>query len=364
MRRSTTADFKPSDGLGINNQKVAKMPPIPLRWIVGLVALVVIVWLAVYCAFQVSPWPSALLIRWQFAKNDEQVAAALQKHVPPGVSQLLDIPYAKQGADTHLDVFYPTALERFGRRLPTVVWVHGGGFVGGAKDGLANYLKIIAAKGYTVVGTNYSVAPGATYPTPITQTMAALRFLKEHAAEYHIDATRFVLAGDSAGAQIASQVTAMTMNPVYAKLVGVKPSLEAREIVGTVLNCGPYDVGMLDFNGNSAGAKFLRTALWAYSGTKSFSNNPIISQISVVNFVTSSFPPTYISGGNADPLTPQGVALADKLKSLGVKVDSLFFAADRAPPLEHEYQFNLDTDAGQEALNRTIAFLAVATKKE
>ena len=364
LARSRPPRARDVDDVGIistsaKNRQMTRL----LRWIVGLVALISIIGFAAYFALQVSPWPSALIIRWQFAKSGAQVAEALGRHVPPGVSQILDVQYAGQGADTRLDVFYPTALASSDRTLPTVIWVHGGGFVGGDKRDVANYLKIIAAKGYTVVGTNYSVAPGATYPTPIAQTMAALRFLMEHASTYHIDPSRLVLAGDSAGAQIASQVTAMTINPSYAKLVGVMPSLEAKEIVGTLLNCGPYDAGMLDFKRDNAGARFLRNALWAYSGTKNFTENPVIEQISVINFLTPGFPPTYVSGGNADPLTPQGVALADKLESLGVQVDALFFAPDRAPSLEHEYQFDLDTEAGQEAFNRTIGFLAVVTKK-
>lgn len=330
-------------------------------WLVGVGAVIV---LTTYCASLFSPWPGALLIRAQFSKNGHAMMAALEKHVPPGVSQVLDVQYAGNGRDTQLDVFYPSAIERTQRTLPTIVWIHGGAFIAGDKSEVANYLKILAAKGYTVVGTNYAIAPGAKYPAPIVQTMAALTFLKQHAAQYHIDASRLILAGDSAGAQMAAQVAAMITNPAYAKLVGVAPTADARQLAGTVLNCGPYDAAELGFTGDSAGAKFLRTALWAYTGNKGFKDNRVVAQISVVDYVTPAFPPTYISGGNGDPLTPQGVAMADKLRSLGVRVDGLFFPADYAPPLQHEYQFDLDTDAGQEALAKTLTFLSSVAKQK
>ena len=62
-------------------------------------------------------------------------------------------------------------------------------------------------------------------------------------------------------------------------------------------------------------------------------------------------------------LPPQAVALARKLEMLGVKVDSLFFPNDYAPPLPHEYQFNLDSRAGQEALSRMLAFISVVYRQ-
>ena len=60
---------------------------------------------------------------------------------------------------------------------------------------------------------------------------------------------------------------------------------------------------------------------------------------------------------------PQAVALAQRLGGLGVHVETLFFPTDHAPSLPHEYQFNLDEQAGQEALNRMLAFLDGLRKK-
>lgn len=74
--------------------------------------------------------------------------------------------------------------------------------------------------------------------------------------------------------------------------------------------------------------------------------------------MTADFPPAFISAGNADPLLRHSTALAETLASHGVSVDSLFFPSDYAPGLPHEYQFNLDTDAGRLALDRSGAFLA------
>ena len=73
--------------------------------------------------------------------------------------------------------------------------------------------------------------------------------------------------------------------------------------------------------------------------------------------VTPAFPPAFISAGNADPLEPHSHAMAAALQKQGVRVDALFFPKDHALPLPHEYQFNLDSEAGRQAMERSVAFL-------
>jgi acetyl esterase/lipase len=86
--------------------------------------------------------------------------------------------------------------------------------------------------------------------------------------------------------------------------------------------------------------------------------------MSVTAHVTDAFPPSFISSGNGDPLAPQALALAQKLGGLGVNVETLFFPADRVPPLPHEYQFNLDKPAGREALKRMLGFLDAIQQRD
>jgi acetyl esterase len=49
--------------------------------------------------------------------------------------------------------------------------------------------------------------------------------------------------------------------------------------------------------------------------------------------------------------------MTEKLQAVEVEVNTLFFPADYTPELPHEYQFNLDTEAGQLALKRALGFL-------
>lgn len=316
--------------------------------------------LAVFALGQLTPWPQALLIRYEFDKGGAAMARALEKHVPPGVAEMRDIAYRDGDPDARLDVFHPERIAGTGTVLPTIVWVHGGAWISGSKEDVANYLRILAAHGYTTVGVDYSIAPGKHYPLPVIQVNAALKYLAANAERLHVDKDRFVLAGDSAGSQIAAQVAALTTSPAYARTMRLAPALDAGQLKAAVLACGAYDLALADYDGPFGG--FLKTVLWAYSGRKDFLDDPEIAPASVANYVTADFPPTFLTAGNADPLQPQSREFAARLAHAGVAVDTLFYPAGHTPALPHEYQFNLDGADGRQALARILAFLQANTR--
>ncbi len=333
---------------------------IPLA--LGTVVLVGVV------AFLVSPWPAALVIRALFGQGARSTLATMQPFDPvDGITQTLDIPYGTSapdaaesaGASTSLDVFSPdTGTEP----LPTVVWIHGGAWISGDKKEVRPYVRMIAAEGYTTVSLNYSISPEVAYPTAVTQLNDALAFLVEHAAEYRIDPERIVLAGDSAGANLASQLAVVTTNPDYAALVGLTPALRLEQLRGVVLDCGIYDVSGIP-NAPGVGGWGFRIALWSYLGERDWVDTPGGSQMSTLDYVTGDFPATWISGGNSDPLTStQSVPMSEKLSGLGVDVTDVFYPDDQEPALPHEYQFHFDLDAAHTALTSTVDFLARVTR--
>ena len=319
-----------------------------LLWAVGVVTVLVF---AIFTAFQISPWPSVLYYRHHWQSVDWFAMRPVpERHVTPGVAARLNERYDANDEDAVLDVYYPSEVENIDRTLPAIVWVHGGAFFAGSKDQIANYLKILAAKNYTVVGVNYSLAPGKIYPTPLLQVNTALAFIVKNEAALHVDASKLFLAGDLAGAQIAAQLAAVISNSPYAERVGVTPSVDRRQLKGVILHCGLYDL--------RGGGHLRAVTAWSYLGNKDFMSDPRLEEFSVVRNITTDFPPMFISVGNADRLASQSQLLADTATKLGISVDSLFFPNGYTPLVPHEYQFNLDSEAGQLALDRTVRFLA------
>ena len=323
------------------------------RWAAYFLVALTVVGAAAYGALKFSPWPSVLLIRYAFAKDTASRTLVLEKHQPADVVESRDQRYAA-GEDARLDVFFPSMAARSGQALPTIVWIHGGAFVYGSKSDVAGYLRILAARGYTTVGIDYSIAPSEKYPTPVKQANEALAFLVRNAARYHVDTARLFLAGDSAGAQIAAQLAAIISDPRYAASVGISPSIPRTQLRGIALFCGVYDLSAIKLDGQFGG--FIRTVSWSYFGSKNLTDDPRLAEFAVNRQLTPAFPPAFISVGNADPLAPQSALMAAAMRNQGVTVDSLFFPADYNPPLVHEYHFNLDQAAASEALARLNAF--------
>jgi acetyl esterase len=320
----------------------------------GLLGVLAVLALAGYALVRASPWPSALLLRIPFDRQARALSRALAAHVPTDVVAWVDEHYDPRGRRTYLDVFHPAGLDPH-RALPTVVWVHGGAWVSGSKELIGNYLRVLARHGFTVVGVGYSIAPSGRYPAPVVQVNTALGYLQRHAQRLHVDPTRFVLAGDSSGAQIAAQLANAVSVASYADVVGIRPAIDHPQLVGALLHCGAYDLGLVDLDGDWGW--FLRTILWAYAGRKDFQADPRMASASVSRFVTPAFPPTFISAGNADPLLEQSRSFAAALKRQGVPVDALLFSEGTTPAAGHEFQFELDSAAGRLALERSVAFL-------
>jgi acetyl esterase/lipase len=323
-----------------------------LKKMVGAIVFVAIVGFA---AWQLSPWPSALFYRYLFDKGGVSMNEALAKHVSANITIRTDVSYGSKPTEK-LDIYLPAGFDGFGRALATVFWIHGGGFLSGDKSQISNYLKIVAAAGYAVVGINYTLAPAAQHPTPTRQANAALAFITANAEKLNIDPQRIILAGDSAGSQIAAQLGIAISEPSFARSVDLVPAIPRSALRGLVLHCGIYDPDNLKADGEMAG--FLKAVAWSYFGAKELSGPAMPRQFSIVSNITRNMPPLFLTAGNADPLLPHSKALADAAQKAGVTVDLLFFPQDYAPPLQHEYEFDLDTAAGQLALQRSLKFIA------
>lgn len=307
----------------------------------------------VFAAFELSPRPSATLIRMAFDKQSTQLNAALAPLRPAYVRAQENIPYDSDDPDALLDLYTP---DLGGGRRPLVVWVPGGAWVAGGKEAIANYSALLSGHGYAVAALDYSLAPGAHYPKPVRQVSQALAFLERNAERFQLDTAHVFLAGDSAGAQIAAQVANVITSPSYAAALEIEPPLQRRQLSGLLLYCGAYDLELLNFEGPHG--DFLHSVLWAYSGDRKFRDNPDFATLSVRQYLTADFPPTFISSGNGDPLLAQSRAMAARLDELGVPVTTLFFPDDYSPALPHEYQFNLAVPAGRLALQESLRFLS------
>jgi acetyl esterase/lipase len=218
----------------------------------------------------------------------------------------------------------------------------------------------MAGKGYTVISMNYETAPEARYPAPIVQIGEVYAFVKAMAmsGKYPtVNPDRIIIGGDSAGAQMASQFVAVQTNPELASRMGIDAVVPPQALLATLLYCGPYNVKQLANVRGIIHRFFMNMIGWAYIGEQSWRESSQALQASTIDHVTRQFPPAFITDGNVGSFERHGQALADKLSALNVPVCTLFFPQTEGP-VQHEYQFQLNTPQALQCLDRTLAFLA------
>jgi acetyl esterase len=105
------------------------------------------------------------------------------------------------GGEFRVRLYRPVATDD---ALPALVYLHGGGWSIFSIDTHDRLMREYAhATGAVVVGVDYALSPEHRYPVALEQCVDTVRWLREHAGELRIDATRMALGGDSAGANLA-----------------------------------------------------------------------------------------------------------------------------------------------------------------
>jgi acetyl esterase len=109
-----------------------------------------------------------------------------------------DVEYTRPGGKpVLLDLHVPDGPGPF----PAAILVHGGGFDEGSRSiNVRPLFDVLARAGYAWFSIDYRMAPEFRFPQAIEDVTSAIRWVKAHAAAYHVDAARIALIGESAGA--------------------------------------------------------------------------------------------------------------------------------------------------------------------
>lgn len=131
-------------------------------------------------------------------------AAAAEAPLPASVELRRDVPYAGGGNPRQtLDLYLPKA-QAADTRLPVIVFIHGGGWVGGNKSaGRAALQDFVAGGHYAAVSVGYRLAGEARWPAQIHDCKAAIRWIRANAASLGLDGERVAVMGTSAGGTLA-----------------------------------------------------------------------------------------------------------------------------------------------------------------
>jgi acetyl esterase/lipase len=146
------------------------------------------------------------------------VAAVIPRNPPPVTIETME--YADGLA---LD-YYRAPAAAGGSPRPCVIVIHGGSWVCGNRldFGTKRWLNDwLAGLGYAVASIDYRLSPPFKWPAQRDDLLAAIRFLRAHAADLGIDGDRLVLLGRSAGAQMATAAAYAEVIPGVCGIVDI-----------------------------------------------------------------------------------------------------------------------------------------------
>ena len=203
-----------------------------------------------------------------------------------------------------------------GPPTPTVIFIHGGGWVQGTKEGSALRALPYIAMGYSVVNVEYRLANVSLAPAAIEDCRCALRWIVAHAKEYNLDPDRLIVAGESAGGHLA-----LTTGMIPASAGFDRTCYQMNE---------PRVAAIVDFFGITDIADLLDgpnkkpfPESWPYT-VQWLGNQPNRAELakaaSPLTYVKSGMPPTIMIHGDADNLVPyeHSIKLRDALQQAGV----------------------------------------------
>jgi acetyl esterase len=283
-----------------------------------------------------------------------------------GVERINDIPYLDDGSPEHLlDVYRPaagTASSTHGRTAPwpMVFYVHGGGFRILSKDthwvmGLA-----FARRGFVVFNVSYRLAPKHPFPSALEDVSRAFTWVMKNAAQFGADPSRVVLAGESAGANLAASLAIM--------LAYEREEPFAREAFATgvvpkavVPACGVFQVSDMErLRRRKPGmspfiADRLAEVEAAYLAGATTSSRELADPLLLLergDKPARPLPPFFLPVGTRDPLLPDTRRMATALRNLGVVAKDEYYPGEL-----HAFHALVMRKSAQRCWRDTFAFL-------
>ena len=229
----------------------------------------------------------------------------------PAVASVVNRDMQGPGGSLGLRVYTPEGQGPF----PLMVFFHGSGFVVcslDTHDGMCR--NLCAGTGCVVVSVDYRLAPEHKFPAAPDDCLAATRWAVANAAALGADPGRVLVAGDSAGGNLAAVTAIRIRDEGGPKLIG-------QLLIYPVTDY--YDSGMASMTENAEGYGLGRDGMiwfWNhYLSDPSHGAHPHASPFRVADL--SGLPPALVVTAQYDPLRDEGEAYAVRLREAGVPTE-------------------------------------------
>jgi acetyl esterase/lipase len=200
--------------------------------------------------------------------------------------------------------------------IPTLIYIHGGGWLFGDRTGATPQLLPYFALGWNIVNVDYRMSGQGLAPAAVEDSVCALRWIYRNAKQFHVDISRIVVTGHSAGGHLSLMVG--TFDPASGLDYGCLADAAWGDVslkVAAVVNW----YGISDVNDLLAGSN-RKTYAVAWLGNQT-NRDEIARKVSPLTYVRPGLPPIITIHGDQDDVVPysQAVRLHQALDNAGVQ---------------------------------------------
>ena len=234
---------------------------------------------------------------------------AFAQDVPSAGVKLKDVSYGPHERNV-LDLTVPKS----DKPLPLIVWVHGGGWEAGDKAG--NPAALLLTQGYATASINYRYSKHAAFPAQLHDCKAAVRFLRDNAKKYNLDADAFGVWGASAGGHLVALLGTTGDVPELEGDAKTKTSSQVQAVCDWF---GPTD--LVKLSPMTAAGNPITKLLGGTTGEKA----ELAKQANPITHISKGDAPFLIIHGTDDKLVPlsQSELLQEALTKGGIESELL-----------------------------------------
>ena len=233
----------------------------------------------------------------------------------PKFTVVSDVQYCTgRGKPLLMDIFVPRQPTR--ALTPAILWLHGGGWERGDKNGNSGAL-LLADAGFVTASIFYRLSGDDPFPADIEDCKCAIRYLRANATKYRIDPNRIGVAGASAGGHLA-ELVATADEKAGLEGSGGWPDVSSRvQAASAYYGVSDFTVGAMQFQHHTG-----KVVVKLFRGDES-AKPALYRQASPIRYVSKDGPPLLLVHGEQDDLVPfsQSVEMTRAYQDTGLTVE-------------------------------------------